>query len=217
MAENYQHLEDALPGFSRARTLLKSAGDSLKPLDMQGSKFDFYRFANRYRLAVRFQGVVIDGFEPETVGGYGALVRLFVVWSVFERYCDLTGERTPYGRILSRAGREKLEALALTFIRHDPDHKLFDFLLAQSLERNLADLNRFATGNTRGVVAVAAALRHIFAHGHLTAHPNGANAADLQAICESFSHFFLDLMRVDFLRRVNFAEARSKEPEERTK
>jgi hypothetical protein len=60
------------------------------------------------------------------------------------------------------------------------------------------------------VVAVAAALRHIFAHGHLTAHPNGANAADLMAICDAFSEFFLNLMRADFLRRVNFAEAMSK-------
>jgi hypothetical protein len=205
VADNYQHLEDALPGFIRARDLLKSAGDSLKPLEMQGSKFDFYRFANRYRLAFRFQGVAIDGFEPETVGGYGALVRLFIVWSVFERYCELTGEHPPFGRILSRAGRQKLEELALTFIRHDPEHKLFDFLMAQSMEKNRNDLEHFASGNPRGVVAVAAALRHIFAHGHLTAHPNGTNAADLQAICDAFSDFFLILMRTDFLRRVNFA------------
>lgn len=210
MAENHQHLEDALPGFIRARELLKRAGDSLKPLDMLGSKFDFYRFANRYRLAFRFQGVAIDGFEPETVGGYGALVRLFIVWSVFERYCELTGEHAPFGRILGRAGREKLEELSLTFIRHDPDHKLFDFLVQQSLEKNRKDLDRFASGNARGVVAVAAALRHIFAHGHLTAHPNGTNAADLQAICDAFSTFFLDLMRSDFLRRVHFAEAMQK-------
>ena len=207
VADDYQHLEDALPGFSRARDLVKIAGDSLSPLKMQCSKFDFYRFANRYRLALRFRGVTIEGFEPETVGGYGALVRLFIVWSVFERYCELTGEHPPFSRILSRAGREKLEELALTFIRHDPGHKLFDFLMEQSLEKNRKDLNRFASGNTRGVVAVAAALRHIFAHGHLTAHPNRTNAADLQAICDTFSEFFLNLMRTDFLRRVTFAEA----------
>jgi hypothetical protein len=135
VAKDYQHLEDALPGFNRARALVKGAGDSLGVLEMQGSKFDFYRFANCYRLARRFQGVIIDGFEPDTVGGYGALVRLFIVWSVFERYCELTGEHAPYSRILSRAGRERLEELALTFIRHDPGHKLFDFLLEQSLEK----------------------------------------------------------------------------------
>jgi hypothetical protein len=207
VADDYQHLEDALPGFNRARDIVKNAGDSVSVLEMQGSKFDFYRFANRYRLALRFQGVVIEGFEPETVGGYGALVRLFIVWSVFERYCELTGEHPPFARILSRAGREKLEELALNFIRHDPGHKLFDFLMAQSLEKNKRDLERFASGKPRGVVAVAAALRHIFAHGHLTAHPNGTNAADLQAICDAFSEFFLQLMRTDFLRRVDWAEA----------
>ena len=210
MAEDYQHLEDALPGFNLARELVKREGDSIASLEMQGTKFDFYRFANRFRLAFRFQGVAIEGFEPETVGGYGALVRLFIVWSVFERYCELTGEHPPFGRILGRAGREKLEELALTFIRHDPEHKLFDFLVKQSLEKNRKDLDRFASGNPRGVVAVAAALRHIFAHGHLTAHPNGTNAADLQTICDAFSNFFLTLMRTDFLRRVDFAEAMRK-------
>ena len=205
--EHIQNLEDALPGFIRARELIKAADDSIRGLDMLGSKFDFYRFANRYRLALQFRGVVIDGFDDGTVGGYSALTRLFIVWSVFERYCELTGEHAPYSRLLSRAGRAKLEELALAFIAHDPQRKLFEFLMAQSLENNRKNLERFASGDPRGVVAVAAALRHIFAHGHLTAHPNGSRAEDLSAICGTFSDFFLDLMRQDFRRRVDFAIA----------
>lgn len=205
--DHLQNLDDALPGFIRAREIIKAADDSVRPLDMLGSKFDFYRFANRYRLALQFRGVVIDGFDEPTVGGYGGLVRLFIVWSVFERYCELTGEHPPYSRLLSRAGRPKLEELALVFIAHDPLHKLFDFLMAQSLENNRKNLERFASGDPRGVVAVAAALRHIFAHGHLTAHPNGSKAEDLKIICDAFADFFLDLMRYDFRRRVDFASA----------
>ena len=50
-------------------------------------------------------------------------------------------------------------------------------------------------------------MRHIFAHGHLTAHPNGSKPDDLKAICGAFSDFFLDPMRYDFRRRVDFALA----------
>ncbi|MEO5913783.1 MAG: hypothetical protein ABIS50_06095 [Luteolibacter sp.] len=48
---DYPYLEAALPGFSRARLLVKSAGDRMEPLEFCGTKFDFYRFANRFRLA----------------------------------------------------------------------------------------------------------------------------------------------------------------------
>ena len=54
-----------------------------------------------------------------------------------------------------------------------------------------------------------ASLRHIFAHGHLTAHPNGSRAEDLSAIRDTFPDFFLDLMRHDFRRRVDFTGAPS--------
>lgn len=148
--EHHQHLEEALPGFIGAREMIKGAGDSLRGLDMLGSKFDFYRFANRYRLALQFRGVVIEGFDEGTVDGYGALTRLFIVWSVFERYCELTGEHAPYRRLLGRAGRPNLVELALSFIARDPLHKLFDFLMAQSLEKNRRDLERFASGDPRG-------------------------------------------------------------------
>ena len=45
MAENeYDYLEKTLPGFSRAREIVKAVGDSTRPLGFKGSKFAFYRF-----------------------------------------------------------------------------------------------------------------------------------------------------------------------------
>jgi len=41
MAENeYEYLEQALPGFSQARLIVKAAGDSIRPLGFKGSKFE---------------------------------------------------------------------------------------------------------------------------------------------------------------------------------
>ncbi len=53
----YPYLEEALPGFHRGRAVVKAAGDSLAGLGFIGTKFDFYRFANRLRLAACFGGL----------------------------------------------------------------------------------------------------------------------------------------------------------------
>ncbi|NLT69271.1 MAG: hypothetical protein GXX91_01090, partial [Verrucomicrobiaceae bacterium] len=48
MSDNdHSYLDAALPGFSRARSLMKECGNSIESLGFVGSKFDFYRFANR--------------------------------------------------------------------------------------------------------------------------------------------------------------------------
>lgn len=72
---NYQHLEDALSGFTDARVVIKEGGDSLFPLQYKGSKFDFYRFVNRYRMAKQFRGIQLEGFEQPTEDGYSSLTR----------------------------------------------------------------------------------------------------------------------------------------------
>jgi len=101
MAENeYDYLEDALPGFSKARLIVKAAEDSIRPLGFKGSKFDFYRFANRFRLATSFRGLNLAGFEEETTDGYGALTRVFFSCSAFEGYTELADDQAPPYRTL---------------------------------------------------------------------------------------------------------------------
>ena len=59
---DHSHLDAVLPGFSEAREIITGANNSVFPLGYKGSKFDFYRFANRYRMVVRFQGISLEGF-----------------------------------------------------------------------------------------------------------------------------------------------------------
>ena len=204
---DYDYLESVLPGFTEARDIIKAANDSLFPLQYKGTKFDFYRFANRYRMAARFRNLSLDGFEPETEGGYSALTRVFLVWSVFERYADLAGDPPPYRQLLSLIPRLELAKLADHIERHDEDRRLFTFLHDQSLEQNRHFLDRYRGGDRRGVVFYAAAIRHIYVHGHLTAHPNKCTAANLVAICDALADFILALMRNDFARRLKVARA----------
>ena len=203
----FDYLESALPGFSEARGIIKAAGDSIFPLQYKGSKFDFYRFANRYRMAVRFRGISLEDFGDETEAGYSALTRVFFAWSVFERYSELAGDPPPYRQLLSLVPRIKLAELADHIERHDPQRRLFDFLYEQSLEQNRGFLDRFRHGDRRGVVFYAAAIRHIYVHGHLTAHPNKCEAGNVQSICDALSEFILTLIRDDFTRRLKVARA----------
>ena len=204
---DFDYLESVLPGFTEARTIIKEAGDSIMPLCYKGTKFDFYRFANRYRMAARFQSIELEGFTDETTAGYSALTRVFLTWSVFERYAHLADAPPPYGNLLSLVPRMDLAKLADEIERHDADHRLFDFLHEQSLEQNRHFLDRYRGGDRRGVVFYAAAIRHIYVHGHLTAHPNRCNADDVVVICNALSDFIIELIRTDFGRRLQVARS----------
>ncbi|WP_038171086.1 hypothetical protein [Verrucomicrobium sp. BvORR106] len=73
----YPYLEEVLPGFHRARDLIKGAGDRMQVLGFVGEKQEFYRFANRLRLAACFGGLHLKGFTEETATGYDALTQIF--------------------------------------------------------------------------------------------------------------------------------------------
>ena len=49
---------------------------------------------------------------------------------------------------------------------------------------------------------VGAAIRHIFAHGHLSASPKEANSEDIVAICTEMLDFLLSYMDEEFSKFV---------------
>jgi len=210
MAENeYDYLEQALPGFSQARLIVKTAGDSVRPLGFKGSKFDFYRFANRFRLATSFQGMKLEGFTDETTTGYSSLTRVFFTWSAFEGYTELADDQAPpYRTLFAHHPRHHIRDLAKLCREQDPQNLLGAFLEehAQSAPQVIF-LKKFREGNDIAVLTHAACIRHIFAHGRLTAHPNGLPAENMTAICKALSGFIADFIRSDFDRRLKLAEA----------
>ncbi len=208
MPDDYAHLDASLPGFSEARGIVKAAGDSLLPLGFVGSKFDFYRFVNRFRLAVCFGGLTLHGFTEETSVGYDALTRSFFLWSAFERYADLANDRPPYRALFAHHPRRHIRELAANCRRLDPDHLLTGFLRRQSiLPVHESYLQKYQDGHDFSVLTLAASMRHIFAHGHLTAHPNGLPAANLANISLSLGNFFTHFIQSDFARRLSIARA----------
>jgi hypothetical protein len=208
MPENeYEYLEKALPGFTQARSIIKASGDSIRPLGLKGAKFDFYRWANRYRLATSFRALSLEGFEEETELGYGELTRVFFSWSAFEGYAELAGDPAPpYRTLFAYYGSTHIKGLAAYCREQDPDNRLGRFLKehAQSAPQVIF-LQKFQEGNDLAVLTYGACIRHIFAHGRLTAHPNGLPADRLSGICQKLSSFLLDFMRSDFDRRLKLS------------
>jgi len=207
----YDYLELALPGFSKARLIIKGAGDSIRHLGFKGSKFDFYRFANRFRLAHSFRGMNLDGFSPETSDGYASLTRVLFAWSAFEGYAELANDPAPpYPALFSYHPKHHIKDLARVCREQDPENRLGVFLKEHSQSGyQVSFLEKFQKGHDLSVLTHAACVRHIFVHGRLTAHPNGLPAQNLTTICNALAQFLIDFMRVDFDRRVQLADAMS--------
>jgi len=206
METGLKYLEEALPGFFEARAMIKGNGDSVGMLDFGGDKFEFYRFVNRYRVALRFEGVRLQGFATETQKGYGALTRIFLAYSAFERYAELAGIYHPFRKFFGRVDAKELSSLASTIKRNDPDRKLFDFLRRLlKEERHRESLDRFHAGDVWAVVYYASALRHMYVHGHLTAFAQGCSSEQVSMICNEISRRLLYWIRCDFQRRLELA------------
>jgi len=207
MAENgYDYLEQALPGFTRAREIVKGAGDKIQPFGFVGTKFDFYRFANRLRLATSFRRMELDGFTEETSLGYDSLTRVFFTWSAFEGYAELVRDLPPFRILFGQYPKRHIWELAAKCRELDPENKLGAFLVEHSQKQIHMDfLENFRNGNDFAVLTHAACIRHIFAHGRLTAHPNGLPAENLRGICNALSDFLIDFVRNDFSRRLQLA------------
>jgi hypothetical protein len=206
----YPYLEEAMPGFHQGRALIKAAGDSLGVLGFIGEKQAFYRFANRLRLATCFGGLHLKGFGDDTAAGYDALTQVFFTWSAFERYADLANDRPPFRALFAHHPRAKVHELAALCRAQDPEQKLVAFLITQALlPVHETYLTRFRDGHDFSVLTLAACIRHIFAHGHLTANPYRLPAQNLVIICCALNHFLLDFIRSDFLRRVQLGAAQA--------
>lgn len=204
VADDYDYLEQALPGFSKARLIVKAAGDSTGPLRFRGTKFDFYRFANRFRLATAFRGMNLEGFSEETADGYASLTRVLFAWSAFEGYAELANDPSPpYPALFSNYPKSHISGLARLCRDQDPENRLGEFLKEHSQSGyQVTFLEKFQKGHDLAVLTHAACVRHIFVHGRLTAHPNKLPAQNLTAICNALAQFLIDFMRSDFDGRV---------------
>ncbi len=158
------------------------------------------RAAARYRVARSFGGVVLERFAVPTAEGYSALFRLFLAWTAFEQYYKALGltSQTRDAWFAKYAPED-----ADTRIRSmDPNNCLFHLVLNKTRRDVEANVAAYVKRQPYGLTYLAAAVRHVFAHGILTPHANKASPIDVANLTNYLATLLLDAMALDFEARV---------------
>ncbi len=142
-----------------------------------GRPGDLHRYARRYRKARALSRIILDTYHPVTEDGYAALLRAFLMWGAFEQYLRLIGIEQkhavplidPYGPAILDAN---LRALPGTL-------PFYKFLLPFLKRENRTQIQAFLDAKPYNAAYLASSIRHVFAHGTLTANPGGLGPASV--------------------------------------
>ncbi|MDP9474605.1 MAG: hypothetical protein M3R38_02720 [Actinomycetota bacterium] len=171
---------------------------------------DINRLNARVRLAKDFQSMTLDGYSDEAALGYNGYLQLFLTHSALERFMEIYGIKHISGLsdlLESHGSKEAVEG----FFGFDEKGKLYDFLCERIDKRGkrIEDgLTECKLDKSANVAYISAAVRHIFAHGHLTAHANGINPKNVNKACMLVSDFLLRFMDAEFTHKIDACYAR---------
>jgi len=199
-----------LTAFKRYHQLLITASDDPKKMGFVCEKGDIIEFANRVRLVRSFRGLHLDGYKQDTVAGYDAFMLVFLTHSTLERYGEIIGIKTKdlriFGPLLAPYQPEKV---ANDFVASDKNKRLYEFLYDRVNPGLKTELQMVYDRTSSNVACLSGAIRHIFAHGHLTAHANRIRPLKVNAECLKLSKFLVDFMDAEFTKIVDTYEKSS--------
>jgi len=164
---------------------------------------DITRINARVRIARDFESVVINGLGKESILGYGAFFKVFLTHSALEQFVKIIGYKDiykiPEGILETYGAKEVFE----TIQKWDAKRKLFDFIHSQLDSKKLqSNLTACYNGECKNTAYVSAAIRHTFAHGHLSATANRINPKSMYKICSALSTHLLEFMDHEFTIRI---------------
>lgn len=144
------------------------------------------RFIARFRLASNFKGINADGYSDTTLRGYNSLMSVFLAHTAFDSFVDSITENKA----------RKDEKLLVDFAVDKHNHPFEDLQLAEDIRSNeslmkilidytdvsertsiqMETIMSFYGGVIGGshLNAVAKQIRHLVAHGHMTAYGSEA-------------------------------------------
>jgi hypothetical protein len=186
-------------GFAIFVRLLKK-GHSSGQMNLKGTDGDVSRWNSRVKLARNFRGIQVESCTDRTLKGYNAFFQVFLTHSALERYLAIIGARDD--QIESILEPHDPERVVKDFFMLDKEGKLFEFLHKWVNPKLRARLTACRDGTCCNVCHLSAAVRHIFAHGHMTATSNEMNPTHVAAACGAISEFLLDFMEDDFTFRM---------------
>lgn len=179
---------------------LLNAGHSPERMGFKRTGGEIARWSSRMKLARNFRGLQVDGYSQRTLIGYYAFFRVFLTHSALELYRPIVGlaEGGMADALLPYKPHEPVKR----FFALDRSGRLFDFLHARLKPKLQTNLAACRDGTCCDVACISSAVRHIFAHGHLSANANDIEPRRVARACAVISDFLLDFMECDFSRRI---------------
>ncbi len=174
---------------------------------------DIIRLNSRVRLAKDFQGIILDDYTEETTLGYNGFLQVFLTHSALERFMEINSCKS-FDELFSFMEPYGPDAVVEKFFERDKQGKLCNFLVekidSKKLQNGFVECKK---GESANVAHVSAAIRHIFAHGHLSPNVNRASPRDIHASCWSISDFLLRFMDAEFTKKIDacYERIRAKE------
>lgn len=164
---------------------------------------DIIRLNARARLAQDFQAMTLRGYSDDTTLGYNGYLQVFLTHSALERFMEIFGVKHISGLSDPLASYEP-EAAVKEFFDLDRNGKLYDFLReridSSHIEKGFTECK---CGESTNIAFISAAIRHIFAHGSLTANANGINPKQVNKACMLVSDFLLRFVNAEFTRKID--------------
>lgn len=181
---------------------LDNASHRPRQMGFHVDKGEVYRFTNRFRVAKAFLGINLDNYAPDTTAGYDALLKVFLAYSAFELFLKMMGQKQ--SSIMGILTLYNPGSHIDSVVRKDTGRKFYAFvhkhLDKQTHKQNLDDVYNKRHQN---ITYIASSIRHIFAHGHLSAHANGCNPQSVKDICDEVFDFHMNVMDTEFSKVVS--------------
>ncbi len=135
---------------------------------------------------------------------HSAIVRIFLVYSAFETYARCLGINPCREHLLKAIQDSVNQSSVVANVRScDPGYALFYFVIHHLTDKKLAaELKSFTDGQDVNVSLLARCIRHVFAHGILSASSSGLDGTVFDCVVSNLSGCLLDSMDIDFDRRV---------------
>lgn len=164
---------------------------------------DINRLNARVRLAKDCGGMKLESYDEKTAIGYDGFLQVFLTHSALERFMEINALKN-YDELFPLMAPYGPEKVVESFFDGDDKDKLYDFLLEkidrEKLRKGFRMCKRRESAN---VARISAAIRNIFAHGHLAANTNQVNTRKIHASCVSVSDFLLRFMDAEFTRKID--------------
>ena len=166
-----------------------------------------HRFHARYRLAQACKGLKFEPTEYTSgvAAGYDALTRCLLAWSAFEMCAKLVDESR--NDLLRRHGADAM----VTHLSWQTLAEPFYRVVLENLTHrdHKAEFAKFLQRSQCNPCIVLGAIRHVFAHGHLTPSAGGGDQLAAASACSDLAGYLMNtVIDADWTERVEDVLAR---------